>query len=310
MKRLTVILLSGILSSAGVLAQEPAFLFEDFTPATIKIKDGTVCEVSVNLDANSQKLYYIDGDNVMEMTNISELDTLYADNRKFVMKNNSICEYIPKEYGAIFINKNIYYLLCKGREYGISRLSDLYAQFPDKTSDIKHIVREYGLSLKQADEAEKIFDFACTGALPEFTAKDLIGYWCIDQEYNRVPHSIIHFIDGNTAVYYGETDVVNLFHGTIGLQIPGFSGLFYCPQDDSKYGYTLVDGTVSISNGMTFKITKKGHLKRESTSLLYRKFEQRYFAEILPPLNDRRGNPERTEWGPVPGLTVHDPNPR
>lgn len=321
MKRFNVLLLSGILFSSVAIAGEPAFLFEDFTPATLTVKGKTVSGVSVNFDVNNQKLYYIDGEQVMEMTNCSEMDTMYVDGRRFVWHNELLCEYIPKEYGSIYVNwslpdsgsdrnENVYFLKYDGREYEIRQLSDLYGQFPDKTSDIKHLVRDYGLTMDSVNDVVKILDFVCAGALPQFTWSDLVGYWCLEREYNDVPHRVIHFIDRKNVAVYMDTDVVNLFHGTVGLQIPGFSGLFYCPQENSVFGYTINDGKVCITNGMTFVITKKGRLKLESTSLIYRKFEQRYFAEVLPSLDARRGNPEASAWDPVPGLTVSDPNPR
>ena len=142
------------------------------------------------------------------------------------------------------------------------------------------------------------------------TTEDLVGYWCLDKEYNRVPHCVIHFVDDNSAIVYKETGVQNLFHGVVGLEIPGFNGLFYCPQDDSIYGYTFTDGTVRISNGMTLKTTKKGYLKLEATGIVFRKFDQRTFAEEIPQVDDNRGNPETGYWGPVPGLMVWDRNSR
>ena len=142
------------------------------------------------------------------------------------------------------------------------------------------------------------------------TTEDLAGYWCLDKEYNRIPHCVLHFVDDKTAIVYKETGVQNLFHGVVGLEIPGFNGLFYCPQDDSIFGYTFTDGTVRISNGMTLKVTKKGFLKLEATGLVFRKFDQRTFAEEILPVDDNRGNPKTDYWGPVPGLMVGDRNPR
>lgn len=327
MKRLVIIFIMMLFSFCSSFGQEavatsnrnPVFLFEDFTPSVIRIREKVVRGVMVNYDINNQKLYYVDGEHVMEMTNSRDLDTLYAADSRFVWKNGSLCEYIPEDYGSVYVKReirkfsdieNIYYLVCNDREYTVRYLSDLYEQFPEKASETKNMVREYGLSMADVDGACKIFRFVCSGTLPQFTYKDLIGYWCLDMEYNREPHRLIHFIDGSTAVIYSETGVVNLFHNTVGLQVPGFNGLFYCPQHNSTYGYSLTNEAVSISNGMTLKITKKGLLKVEGTSVLYRKFEQRTFSEVVPPLNSRYGNPERSEWNPVPGLSVYDPNPR
>ena len=203
-----------LLTAVGTYAQEPIFLFDDYVQATFRLKHNVVTKGKVNIDVKYQKLYYLDGEQVMEMTNCFELDTLYVRDRKFVWKNSSLCEYVRRDYGILYVNwrlrdtpvgkigamgtvtrqkvevmqvpglnseysygnvgkysdrtdvwtvrnENVYYLLFNGREYRITRLSDLYRQFPEKADDIKRFVREHNYTMKSMEEAEKIFDYVC-----------------------------------------------------------------------------------------------------------------------------------------------------
>ena len=304
-----------LLPSAVASANEPVLLFDHFVRGTFLTNDSTTARTEVNIDINNGVVYYVDGENVMELTNIAELDTLYAEGRKFVFRNDRVCEIVPKEYGEILVNwkrtdpessenENAYCLRFEGREYEVGKIADLYAQFPDKASDIKRFVANYGLTMKTVKESEKIFDYICTGALPVFTDEDLLGYWCIEYEYNRIPHRVVHFIDGERAVVYNETSTANRFHGMLGLEVPGFVGLFYCPQDNTEFHYTIKDDIVRIYNGMTFKITNKGLLNLDNGGVYFKKFEQRYFAEVIPPITANYANPEAGSPIPVNGLTV------
>ena len=313
-KNTIVAAMAFLLSSALASANEPVLLFDHFVRGTFLTNDDAVARAEVNIDINNGVVYYIDGENLMELTNIAALDTLYAEGRKFVFRNDRVCEVLPKEYGEILVNwkrsdpestanENTYYLRFEGQEYEAAKIADLYAQFPDKASDIKRFVRSYGLTMKTVKESEKIFDYICTGALPVFTNEDLLGYWCLDMDYNKTPRSVIHFIDGERAVVYMETGSSNRFHGIPGLVIPGFTGLFYCPQENTEFRYTLKDGKVWIYNGMTFRITKKGFLKLDG-GILFRKFEQRHFAEVIPPVTSHYANPEASSPIPIGGLNV------
>lgn len=316
MKKITIVaMMAFLLSSTLASAKGPVFLFGQFVRGAFLTKDNAVARTDVNIDINNGVVYYVDGEKVMELANTAELDTLYAENRKFVFRNDRICEILPKEYGEILVcwkktnpeslaNENTYCLRFDGREYEAGKIADLYAQFPDKASDIKRFVHSYGLTMKTVKESEAIFNYICTGTLPVFTDKDLIGYWCRDRDYNKIPHSVIHFIDGERAIVYKETSTVNRFHGIPGLEIPGFTGLFYCPQDNTVFSYTIKDGIVRISNGMNFEITKNSLLKLNSVGILFRKLEQRHFTEVIPPITTNYANPEASSPIPVGGLYV------
>ena len=90
--------------SFGAHSQEPIYLFPDYTEATFKIKPRIVTSGKINIDVKYQKIYYLQGEDVMEMTNCPMIDTLYVEGRKFVWRNDCLCEYVPRDYGVIYIN--------------------------------------------------------------------------------------------------------------------------------------------------------------------------------------------------------------
>lgn len=246
-KRITIVAaMAFLLSSAVASADGPVFLFDQFVRGTFLTNDRAIVRTEVNIDINNGVVYYVYGENVMELTNTAEVDTLYAEGRKFVFRND--------------------------------RVREILANW---------------------SETEPV----CAGTRSTFTDEDLLGYWCLENEYNRIPHRVIHFINGERAVVYMETSSVNRFHGILGLEIPGFTGLFYCPQDNTEFRYTVKDGIVRIFNGMTFKITKKG-LLRDSGGILFKKFEQRRFAEVIPPITTDYANPKASSPIPIDGLNV------
>lgn len=104
MKRSIWLVLLLALVCAGAHAQEPIYLFPDFTQATFKLKTHIKTSARINIDAKYQKIFFLQGDDVMEMTNGPLIDTLYVDGRKFVWRNDCLCEYVQRDYGDIYIN--------------------------------------------------------------------------------------------------------------------------------------------------------------------------------------------------------------
>lgn len=85
-------------------AQGYIFLFKDFTPATFHMKDRSFAKSKINVDTKGQKIYYIQDENIMELTNLHKIDTIAVGPRRFVMKDGMICEYLKNEAGGIYIN--------------------------------------------------------------------------------------------------------------------------------------------------------------------------------------------------------------
>lgn len=104
MKHSLLTALTFVLFCVGAYSQEPIYLFPDYTQATFRLKTRITTSGRINIDAKYQKILYMQGDDVMEMTNCPLIDTLYVDGRKFVWKNSCLCEYLRMEYGTLYIN--------------------------------------------------------------------------------------------------------------------------------------------------------------------------------------------------------------
>ncbi len=85
-------------------AQGYIFLFKDFTPATFHMKDRSFAKSKINIDTKGQKIYYVQGGDIMELTNLQKIDTIAVGSRRFVIKDDMICEYLKNESGGIYIN--------------------------------------------------------------------------------------------------------------------------------------------------------------------------------------------------------------
>lgn len=92
---------------SATYAQTAGFLFEDFTEASITLRGGGSSNVLFNFDSSKQKLYYMQGDVVMEMTDCHLLDTIKVKERRFVWKDSRLCERFILNGQEVFINWHI-----------------------------------------------------------------------------------------------------------------------------------------------------------------------------------------------------------
>ncbi len=101
---LTVILLSA-LTGFSLLAQQRYYLFSEFKPGEIKFKGYSRPEkVLMNIDAMGQRIFYFQGETLMELTNASMIDTLKVNGLKFVMKDGLLCEQMAWQNDTVYVN--------------------------------------------------------------------------------------------------------------------------------------------------------------------------------------------------------------
>ena len=80
-----------VLSAA---AQAPIYLFEEFTDGTVLLKNRSVVKTKFNLDIFHDKFLYMDGDQIMEMTDFSNVSMVTIDGRTFLPQGKSLYELI------------------------------------------------------------------------------------------------------------------------------------------------------------------------------------------------------------------------
>lgn len=75
-------------------AQAPVYLFEDFTDGTVVLKNRSVVKTRFNLDIFHDKFLYKDGEQIMEMTDFSNVAVVTIGDRTFVPQGKSLYEVI------------------------------------------------------------------------------------------------------------------------------------------------------------------------------------------------------------------------
>ena len=106
MKRIATVLLGVLLLGLSANAQKVFYLFPDYTEAEILFQGmGRPAKVKMNIDAIGQRIFYYQGDMLMELTNTDMVRTIKAGDRMFLMKDGLLCEAIQKwEDFTLFVN--------------------------------------------------------------------------------------------------------------------------------------------------------------------------------------------------------------
>lgn len=105
MRRLFAIILLLALTGLSALAQQRYFLFSEFMPGEITFKGYSRPEkVVMNIDALGQRIFYFQGETLMELTNASMIDTLKINGKKFVMKEALLCEQMAWQNDTVYVN--------------------------------------------------------------------------------------------------------------------------------------------------------------------------------------------------------------
>ena len=80
------------------------FLFDEFAKAQIKFRNRTQAIVSLNYDVANKKMVYTQGDDLMEVTNIQTVDTIFVKGHKFIPVANVFYEVVPLKNGIVYID--------------------------------------------------------------------------------------------------------------------------------------------------------------------------------------------------------------
>ena len=103
MKRI-VLALTVLLAGLPALAQRTAFLFPDYVKGRLVFANQSTADVSLNFDTQGQTLYYLRGNDVMELTNLQDVRTLTVGERTFVLHDGLLCEVVELDGRKILVN--------------------------------------------------------------------------------------------------------------------------------------------------------------------------------------------------------------
>lgn len=80
------------------------FLFEKFTPAKVRLKSKGVVSYIMNYDSCNGKMMFLEGEDMMELTNVATVDTISWGERKFVPFKNKFAEVVQMPAGKVFVD--------------------------------------------------------------------------------------------------------------------------------------------------------------------------------------------------------------
>ena len=105
MKKKILILFLAVICCNMTFAQDKRiFIFEKFTNAKIKLNPRGITTYSMNYDASGGKMYFMQGNVMMELTNTLNIDTISWGKRKFIPSLKRFLEVYSTPHGKIYID--------------------------------------------------------------------------------------------------------------------------------------------------------------------------------------------------------------
>lgn len=89
-----------------VYAQKSSvYLLPDFVQGTVLMKNGARTTAMLNYDATNRRMMFRQGHELLILTNVESVDTIYLGKHKFVPRKNILfLECVPCENGTIYVN--------------------------------------------------------------------------------------------------------------------------------------------------------------------------------------------------------------
>lgn len=93
--------------SANSYSQKAIFLFERFVAAKVKLKPRGMATYMMNYDAANGKMYFMQGQDMMELMSVTAIDTISWGERKFIPLNKKFAEVSHLKHITVLIDWNI-----------------------------------------------------------------------------------------------------------------------------------------------------------------------------------------------------------
>ena len=108
MKKLYLFLLLFVYVLNVGAQEKPLFIFEKFVNAKIHFKNRSVTVAAMNYDAVNDKMFFMQNEDMMELTNYAMIDSIvWAGKRTFISNGNGFLEQIKMNNGTAFIRWRI-----------------------------------------------------------------------------------------------------------------------------------------------------------------------------------------------------------
>lgn len=108
MNRICVIIVLHIITihlvaQSGISGSSAQYLFTEFSPGIIKLKNGRTEKMLMNYNMVTEKMVYAQNDKLMDLTSISIVDTIVIQNLKFVPIKQIFQEVVVNDTISLFI---------------------------------------------------------------------------------------------------------------------------------------------------------------------------------------------------------------
>ena len=192
-------------AQSDTLKHPEQFLFPKFVEGTLKMKEGTVMNQTLNFNILSGKLVYIKNGEILGLSNSSVVDTVYTGQRKFVPVEKQFYELLVSAPFVLFIQYSGSATIPPRRDsYGaISEAASVSTYKSMKVGDQFYTIDDQEIVIKKVN----IYWLRINGNYQDFRdANQLIKI------YPDFKIEIKDFIKKNKIKFSESTDVVKLIY--------------------------------------------------------------------------------------------------
>ena len=203
MKRIgAVLLMLGM--SLALNAQRPIYLFKEFTQGSVALKNRTFVKTTFNYDTLHDKLLYMDGDQIMELSDYSDVQSVFIGERMFIPQGKSL-------YEVVDLGESPSKLLIRWHQKkNPLGKKGAYDQITHASNAVSIDPEYYSVSLKERG-GEEVFDTIVEnsyGILTQGKFKKFTDRRSFLKQFSSHKTEIENYIDGNHLLFNRPDDVI------------------------------------------------------------------------------------------------------
>ncbi len=92
------------LTSTNAQVTRELFLLKGFSQGIILNKDGSKAAAEMNYDAKGRNMLFLEGEDLMLLTNTNAIDTIFIGSRKFIPEKNYFLEVVGIPNGTVYVD--------------------------------------------------------------------------------------------------------------------------------------------------------------------------------------------------------------
>ncbi len=190
--------------SLALNAQRPIYLFKEFTQGSVALKNRTFVKTTFNYDTLHDKLLYMDGDQIMELSDYSDVQSVFIGERMFIPQGKSL-------YEVVDLGESPSKLLIRWHQKkNPLGKKGAYDQVTHASNAVSIDPEYYSVSLKERG-GEEVFDTIVEnsyGILTQGKFKKFTDRRSFLKQFSDHKTEIENYIDGNHLLFNRPDDVI------------------------------------------------------------------------------------------------------